>query len=104
MKPLHFAPAVEAEIEAAGDYYDAERPGLGSKFLDAIEDALRRLMERPAAHGPASGTNPDEEIRHVAVWRFPYRMVFQEREADLLILACMHVRREPGYWRNRQDG
>lgn len=104
MKRLRFAPSVEAEIEAAGDHYDDQRPGLGSEFLDAIEDALQRLVEQPLAHGFVPETEPHEAIRQVVVRRFPYRIVFQQRAEDLLVLACMHVRREPGYWRFRGEG
>jgi plasmid stabilization system protein ParE len=103
LKPLLFAPNVEAEIEAAGDYYEDQRAGLGSEFLDAIDEGLQRLVERPQSHGFAQDTTPEEEIRQVLVRRFPYRIVFQEREEDLLVLACMHARREPGYWRSRGD-
>lgn len=104
MKPLRFAPSVEAEIEAAGDYYDDQRPGLGSEFLDALEDALQRLVEQPQAHGFVPETELAEGIRQVVVRRFPYRIVFRERAEDLLVLACMHARREPGYWRSRDEG
>ncbi|MBL4847871.1 MAG: type II toxin-antitoxin system RelE/ParE family toxin [Planctomycetes bacterium] len=103
MKPLGFAPRVEAEIEAAGDYYEAQRTGLGLEFLDAIDEGLLRLVERPRSHPFALGAVLEEEIRQVFVRRFPYRIVFREREGDLLVLACMHARREPGYWRSRGD-
>lgn len=104
MKPPYFAPSVEEEIEAAGDYYEDQRQGLGSEFLDALEDALQRLVEQPQAHGFVPDTEPEEEIRQVVVRRFPYRIVFRERLEDLLVLACMHARREPGYWRSRDQG
>lgn len=76
MKPLRFAPSVEAEIEAAGDDYDDQRPGLGSEFLDALEGALQRLVEQPLAHGLVPDTEREEEIRQVVVRRFPYRVGF----------------------------
>jgi toxin ParE1/3/4 len=104
LKPLRFAPSVEVEIETAGDYYDDQSPGLGSEFLDAIEEALLRLVEQPQAHGFVLDTAPEERLRQVVLRRFPYRVVFQEREEDLLVLACMHARREPGYWRSRSEG
>lgn len=104
MKPLRFAPSVEAEIEATGDFYCDQRPGLESEFLDALEDALHRLVEQPQSHGFVSDTAPEEGIRQVPVQRFPYRIVFREREEDLLVLACMHARREPDYWRSRGEG
>jgi toxin ParE1/3/4 len=32
---------------------------------------------------------------------FPYAVLFSIEEDYILIVAVMHCRREPGYWRNR---
>ncbi len=44
LKLLRFAPSVEAEIEAAGDYYEDQRAGLGSEFLDAIDEGATHMI------------------------------------------------------------
>jgi len=34
--------------------------------------------------------------------RFPYAIFYRSREAELLILAVMHERRDPRRWRERR--
>jgi len=33
--------------------------------------------------------------------RFPYGILYKEEESQIVIVAVMHLRRRPGYWRNR---
>jgi hypothetical protein len=42
-----FEPAAARELNEAADFYDLERSGLGTKFLDAVEVALISVAENP---------------------------------------------------------
>jgi hypothetical protein len=39
--------AARADIRAARDWYEAQRPGLGDEFLISLSDAFIRLEESP---------------------------------------------------------
>lgn len=60
---------------------------------------------RDRASHRASGMWPFIEggVRRCLVRRFPYRIVYHhdESNAELLILAVMHLHREPYYWVHR---
>jgi plasmid stabilization system protein ParE len=43
-RPIRFDPAAQRELNEAADFYDAEDPGLGGAFLDAIERAFRQIQ------------------------------------------------------------
>jgi len=44
----------------------------------------------------------DGEIRRYLVHVFPYLVLYSiEPEGFIYIIAVMHCRREPGYWRHR---
>ena len=91
----------EAELVAAVRWYDARRSGLGSEFRDSIDNALRKLVERPVAAAPVAGVSPVIGAKRVFVERFPYAVVFLERDSEIWVLAFAHHHRRPGYWRNR---
>jgi hypothetical protein len=43
-------PAVEADVEAAFDWYEVEEPGLGFEFLDELRAAYRRILDIPLGY------------------------------------------------------
>jgi len=42
-----------------------------------------------------------ENTRRHALPRFPYAVVFQEKEDILLVIAVAHAKRRPVYWKQR---
>jgi plasmid stabilization system protein ParE len=100
MKPVIFHVAAEAELEAASDYYESCRSGLGGQFETAVQDAVRRLAQMPSAY-PAHGHSG---LRKCLVRRFPYTLYFLDRPTDVWIAAVAHQRRRPDYWKNREPG
>lgn len=43
-----------------------------------------------------------DEYRRSLMPRFPYSEVYRITDEQIVILAIAHLRRRPGYWRNRQ--
>jgi len=85
------------EMLGAATYYEERSAGLGSVFLDAIEQTTRRLAARPDA-----GTIERGDVRKRFVAGFPFKVLYS-READgIFLLAVMHLRRRPGYWQMRR--
>ena len=50
---------------------------------------------------PLAWPRMEENIRRVLVHRFPYGVLYSINNDRLHILAIMHLRRQPGYWRER---
>jgi hypothetical protein len=42
-----FHPDARRDLRETADFYDLERLGLGTEFLDAVEQTLRRVIEYP---------------------------------------------------------
>jgi len=42
-----------------------------------------------------------DDIRRALVHRFPYGVLYVLERDRLLIIAVMHLHRQPGYWQNR---
>jgi plasmid stabilization system protein ParE len=100
-KRIRLDAEAEQEFEASALWYRARRPGLGDEFFAEVEAALQRVVETPEAFAPAPGVAPRFGVRRAPVRRFPYYLVFLERESEIRVLAVVHARRRPGYWKHR---
>jgi toxin ParE1/3/4 len=93
---LSFHPEAETKFLAAIDWYEQRSVGLGTEFANEIHAALQRAMAMPLAWPCVEG-----DIRRVIANRFPYGVLYAPRSQALYVLAVMHLRRHPDYWRER---
>lgn len=93
---LRWHEEANAEVDAAAAFYHDKQPGLAQRFLDSLEDALRRIQRHPQVYRPVEG-----DIRKCRVPHYPYGVIYRARSGFIEIIAVMHVRRSPGYWRER---
>ena len=91
-----FHPEALEEYREAALYYAERDPALALKFLDAVEDAIRRILESPERYRIL-----DEDVRRCLTHVFPYAVLFTIEPESILIVAVMHCSREPGYWKRR---
>ena len=50
---------------------------------------------------PDSGRPMARGFRRVLTNRFPYAVIYVERDTDLFVIAVAHTSRRPGYWKER---
>ena len=86
----------QIELDQAIEYYNYESPGLGNAFLTEVLKALDRIGEFPQAWHPLSA-----RTRRCQTRRFPYGVVYQVRQEEILIVAIANLHRRPDYWENR---
>lgn len=91
-----FLEPARAELEEAVDYYNERRVGLGDELATEVEEAIGGILRNPLISPKLS-----DNIRRYRVGRFPYAILYQVRSEGILIVAVMHVRRDPNYWRSR---
>lgn len=96
MPAVVFHPAARDELNAAAIYYEQNRPGLGERFVDIIEDGIRQIKASPEMWSKIHG-----EVRRCLVPRFPYGIIYIIQEEIIFVLAVMHLRRKPEYWLRR---
>jgi toxin ParE1/3/4 len=96
MKRVVFHPEADLEVVQSADWYDSEKPGLGASFLDEIDAALRRISATPDAFGTLT-----RDIRMHLLHHFPYGIVYRVEADRILVIAVMHLHREPHYWEHR---
>jgi len=101
-KTLRTHRLAEEELSDAASWYETKQPGLGVSFLDPIDDVIDRLRSGALPRSPVPGVKIAKDARRVLLKRFPYSIVFYERENETVIIAFAHSSRRPGYWRSRE--
>lgn len=91
-----FEPSASRELNEAADFYDLERLGLGTEFLDAAEAALLSVAKNPGAFPTVVGETHKRVIK-----RFPYSIVYWFDDTAVHVSAIAHHPRRPGYWGER---
>jgi len=94
---VRFLPVAEAEYRDAVDYYNGEVGGLGEEFREEVIATVRRITGFPEAWQKLTA-----RTRRCRLNRFPYGLVYQIQADCILIVAVMHLRREPNYWASRE--
>jgi plasmid stabilization system protein ParE len=91
-------PEAEADIAAAYFYYEAASDGLGAEFLRAVEAALAIVERTPELYAVVY-----RGVRRALLRRFPYGVFFLVEGETIIVLACLHARRDPAQWQRRVD-
>ena len=96
MKGIIFLPPAEEEMLDAARFYESRVHGLGREFLAEVQHAAQRITEHPEAAPPIRGN-----IRRRLIKRFPFGILYINDPDEIVIVAVMHLRQRPGYWRGR---
>ena len=91
-----FLPAARQEVASAQDWYEREVPGLGLRFLQALDAQVVRISENPLQFPLRL-----QDVRSAKLRRFPYSVFFRVTEDQVAIIACFHASRDPVVWTGR---
>jgi hypothetical protein len=84
------------EFDEAMAFYENRIGGLGLELFLDFEKTLHRLL-----HFPESAPSVSQGVRKAVLSNFPFNIIYQIENDVLFILAFMHQKRKPGYWKNR---
>jgi toxin ParE1/3/4 len=99
MKPVRFHPEAEAEMNEAAAYYEGQQPQLGRRFLVCVQDAANRIRANPQLYPIVEG-----DVRRCLTRSFPFGVLFRIRPEEYVVIAVMHLHRDPAYWGERTQG
>lgn len=77
------------DMSAAFEWYETKLEGLGSEFLDVVDDYFNRIVKNPRlyqSHG---------NQRVAVINRFPYKIVYEVEENTVVVYAVFHDKRNP---------
>ncbi len=101
MNRVSFDPLAREELDAAAEHYEREYEGRGQRFYSAVERAVRAASASPLAGPRFPGLAEELEVRRRIVPGFPFVVAYRTQADELRIVAVIHTRRRPGYWRGR---
>ena len=91
-----FHPEARLEYREAAAFYESRRRGLGAAFSMQVEATIQRILE-----APGRWRHLEEDVQSCRTRTFPYTILYTAERDAVLIVAVMHLRRKPGYWRQR---
>jgi len=85
-----------ADLEDAALWYEMQRSGLGSEFIDEVERTFDRVASDPSAYRILH-----RETRRAVLQRFPFGVFYRIQERTIIVVAVMHSSRNPRKWKRR---
>ena len=95
MRPA-FHPEAAAEFEEAVQFYRQRGRKLAGRFAQEVRTAIGKIVTTPNRWRIL-----EADVRRCLVRVFPYAVLYTIEADYILILAIMHGKRRPGYWRHR---
>ena len=94
--PVGYRPEAFADIAEAFLWYEAQRPGLGDEFEQAVGSTVGFLSSMPEAAPVAVG-----RLRRALIQRFPFAIYYTIEPTSVEIRGVLHTSRDPGEWLRR---
>lgn len=93
---IRFLSVAENELEDAIVYYEGKEEALGIRFLTEINNCLDRIQQYPHAWFQFS-----KNTKRCRTKAFPYGVIYQIEEPEIVIVAVASLLKDPGYWKDR---
>jgi toxin ParE1/3/4 len=91
-----FIAAARLELLAEVIHYNETEPGLGMRFVSAVEEAAARAVAFPRAGSPNH-----YNTRRVILKGFPFSLIYRPQSDGIVVFAVAHHKRRPFYWQAR---
>lgn len=93
---LEIHPAALAELKSAVSWYMPRSKTAALKFIDEVDRAIDFIIE-----SPETWPTGEHGTRKFVLQRFPFALIYRQKEPVIEILAIAHGHRRPGYWKAR---
>lgn len=97
-KSVRYHPLFDCDVLEAARWYDRRTIGLGRVFANLVRQSVEDVLVDPdrfAEEFPG--------VRYARIRRFPYVLLFDVTETEVLILGVLHTARSSEKWRERGD-
>lgn len=90
-------PEAEQDILSSLNHYAGIDESLAADLEARIDRAIETVAQRPEIWPTYL-----HQTRRYLIKRFPFALIYREKEGIIQIVALAHHRRRPGYWRERR--
>ncbi len=96
MDRIDFHAAARQEYVESYAWYYERGSHIAEAFEHEVERALEVILEAPERWPLYVG-----RWRRILLRRFPFGIVYGRRNDGIVVIAVMHTKRRPGYWKQR---
>jgi plasmid stabilization system protein ParE len=89
-KPLTFLAIAEADVERTVAWYEHHRPGLGSAFIDDLDELLSHIDAHPEIYQEVAGS-----VRRAVFKGFPYSVLYRILPDRIEVAGVLHAHLSP---------
>lgn len=97
--PLVYRLRVKHDLDAAIDWYEEQRAGLGGEFQTSVQSTFEAIKRHPELFASVY-----REVRRAIVSRFPFAVFYLVEPNRVVVLRLLHTARNSQIWpkpRNR---
>lgn len=91
--PVVYRRKVGRDLAVGFGYYEGQSPGLGERFLNAVDSVFDAIERYPQMFARVHG-----EVRRAIVSRFPYAVFYRVEAKRVVVLTVLHTARDPKLW------
>lgn len=95
-KPLQTHAAALDELKSAVAWYLERSETAANNFVAELDRALDLIVQTPDRwpRGP-------QATRRFVLQRYPFALIYREKETAIELIAVAHGHRRPSYWKSR---
>lgn len=95
---LTIIPEAEHDLLLAYNWYELNKPGLGSIFLFSVESTLFSIERSPKIYAAVDGV-----FRRALLRRFPFAVYYVEKRKHIYVIAFFHVKQDLKKMKKRKN-
>lgn len=88
--PIYLTTEALQEEAEAYLYYEAEKDGLGERFLQEVAAVLRKVSEHPSFYSYCDDT---KTIRSTSLKTFPFTIIFEQKANRIEVYHIHHTKK-----------
>jgi plasmid stabilization system protein ParE len=93
MNTVKFLEIAQDELDNTFEAYVYEKAHLGQAFVQEVRDVLERIKTYPDVWKKSS-----IHTQRCLLKSFPYAIIYQIRDEDIIIISIMNLRKKPTLW------
>jgi toxin ParE1/3/4 len=100
MKPVAFSKLAKREIDAAAQWFEDRKEGLGKQFYQRVDEAAEKVERNPNGFQICYKDMRRVGLRQFTEWALYFRILTD----DSLVIACISGKRHPALPHERASG
>lgn len=96
-RTVRYHPDFSGDVTAAADWYDERQIGLGGAFVESVRVAVENILATPERPSTV-----DYGLRYWRIRRFPYVVLYDVTNVEVLVVGVMHTAQDAAKWLKRR--